>query len=88
MGEVSTKKALPSWVELFPGGRHIYYEGDDPTGFVQEIKDKFGFDPSASESWGEMYPDDEGGEDLVNYSFDCPAHLLDQIYGGDYPMGS
>jgi len=57
--------------ELFPEGRTLYYEGDDPTAFVAEMKAKFGFDP--------------GGE----YSFHCPGHLLDEIYGnGKCPLGS
>lgn len=38
---------LLAWSEMFPDGRDIYYEGDDPDGFVAEIKDKYGFDPSA-----------------------------------------
>jgi hypothetical protein len=35
---------LPTWATLFPEGRYIYYEGDDPIGFIKEIKEKFGFD--------------------------------------------
>jgi hypothetical protein len=34
-----------TWKELFPDGRFIYYECDDPEGFIKEIKKKFGFDP-------------------------------------------
>ncbi len=76
-----------SWSELFPTGRTIFYEGDDPEGFALEIKEKFGFDvtsappPSAEPyaSWTEP-----GG-----WSFHCPAVLLDEIYGtGKYRMGS
>jgi hypothetical protein len=65
------------WADLFPEGRGIYYEGDDPEGFVAEIKTKYNFDPSADDGWS------------TSYRFFCPAHLLDSIYGdGNYPMGS
>lgn len=60
------------WAVLFPEGRHIYYEGDDPEGFRAEIREKFDFDPGEQPDQG----------------FDCPAELLDAIYGGQYPMGS
>jgi hypothetical protein len=65
--------------ELFPSGRQIYYEGDNPEGFALEIKERFGFDPRISSGW-----DEEHG-----YSFVCPAEFLDAIYGSElYPMGS
>jgi hypothetical protein len=35
-----------TWKELFPDGRFIFYEGDDPDAFAKEIKARFGFDPS------------------------------------------
>jgi hypothetical protein len=35
-----------SWKRLFPEGRTIFYEGDDPEGFRQQIKAEFGFDPA------------------------------------------
>ncbi len=74
------KFKMRKWSELFPYGRLIFYEGDDPQGFVEEIKAKFGFDPSKDNSgW-----DEEGG-----YSFFCPGDHLDAIYGvSKYPMGS
>lgn len=34
------------WQEMFPEGRVLFYEGDDPEGFVKEMKEKFNFDPS------------------------------------------
>jgi hypothetical protein len=56
---------LKSWAELFPEGRQIYYEGDDPQAFADEIKTKFGFDPSENNPlW------------KYGFSFHCPAHLL------------
>jgi hypothetical protein len=69
-----------SWAELFPAGRRIFYEGDDPRTFADEIKTRFGFDPSENNPrWNE-----EDG-----FSFHCPAPLLDEIYGGGrYLMGS
>jgi hypothetical protein len=30
--------------ELYPEGRHLYYEGDDPVGFIKELKEKYGLD--------------------------------------------
>jgi hypothetical protein len=72
---------LPKKSELWPDGRWLYYEGDDPKAFVAEMKAKFEFDPSADNpEWNK-----EGG-----YCFDCPVHLIDQIYGGDvdYHIGS
>jgi hypothetical protein len=60
-----------------------FYEGNDPDAFVGAMLDRFGFDPS------ENNPDWGRAEDPINrYGFYCPARLLDQIYGGPYPMGS
>jgi hypothetical protein len=65
------------------GGSVIYYEGNDPDGFVAEIKEKFGFDPSADDGWLE----DFDGRPMLR--FFCPARLYDGIYcSGKYPMGS
>lgn len=66
------------WKQLFPDGRYIFYEGDDPERFVEQIRNEFGFDPSADPDWNN--PD---------YQFLCPAEHLDAIYGNDrFPMGS
>ena len=79
---------LSKWSELFPRGRFIFYEGDNPEAFVKEIKRKFGFDPSKNESWGEVIDDGKGGS-FTSYGFHCPAEHLDAIYGNDkYPMES
>lgn len=40
---------MKMWKDLFPDGRTIFYEGDDPTGFVRTVRSEFGFDPSASD---------------------------------------
>ena len=41
-----TTTTTTTWRELFPEGRHVFYEGDDPEGFCAEINAGFGFDPS------------------------------------------
>jgi hypothetical protein len=80
--------ALPAWSELFPEGRHIFYEGDDPVGFVRQIKAEFGFSPADDPHWGEQFEDKEGPFS-PSYSFHCPAEHLDEIYGSDrFCMGS
>jgi hypothetical protein len=84
---------LLDWAELFPEGRVVCYEGDDPVGFAAEIHDRFGFDPSADPAWDSPYTvgDPGWGRDPFGRTnwFHCPAELLDDIYGtGDYPMGS
>jgi hypothetical protein len=74
-GEVKMNK----WSELFPDGRQIFYEGNHPAGFVAEIKARFGFDPSENNPrWNRK----------SGFSFLCPGPLMDDIYGGEYPMGS
>lgn len=90
-----------SWAEIFPGGRDVYYEGDDPDGFTAEIKNKFGFDPAASPHkfgfgpaltpapyWGETVNGGDTETPTVSYPFHCPAEHLNAVYGGDYPIGS
>jgi hypothetical protein len=89
-------KRTPTWRELFPQGRIIFYEGDDPKGFVREIKAKFGFDPSKDRLWkgGPVHFADHKGKQMtepfsVERAFHCPPELLDEIYGtAKYPMGS
>lgn len=55
------------WSEMFPRGRHIYYEGDDPEGFRQTLIKEFNFDPGTDPSWGVTIegdtPDEESEED-------------------------
>jgi hypothetical protein len=66
----------PPWREIFPEGRTIFYEGDEPEKFAQEILAEFGFDPSADDRW-------------APHQFHCPPEHLDAIYGSDrWPMGS
>ena len=66
-----------SWAEMFPNGRHIFYEGDDAEGFARQIKTEFGFDPSQDPKWSD------------GHGFDCPPEHLDAIYGARrFPLGS
>lgn len=83
--------ALPSWASLFPDGRTIYYEGNDPDGFLTQIQAEFGFNPARDPGWAVLLNDDDEGEEAAffSYSFHCPAEHLDDIYGNDrFPMGS
>jgi hypothetical protein len=72
-----------TWKELFPDGRTIFYEGEDPDEFVAEMKRRFGFDPST------VRPPPGDGFVACRMSWDecrafyCPPHLLDAIYGDD-----
>jgi hypothetical protein len=62
---------------MYPNGRELYYEGNNPENFVREMKTKFNFDPSVGKRWAEWH------------AFRCPAHLLDVIYGDpQYILGS
>jgi hypothetical protein len=81
-----------TWRDLFPEGRTICYEGDDPAQFCQDILREFGFDPSADAAWGkhgiggDPEWDDPFGRDLW---FHCPPEHLDAIYGTRrFPVGS
>lgn len=70
-----------AWRELFPNGRVIIYEGDEPEWFAAAILERFGFDPSADERWD--------AENEHARWFLCPAEHLDQIYGSSrYRVGS
>jgi hypothetical protein len=81
------------WSEAYPDGRTIFYEGDDPDGFAEEIQTKFGFDPSKFPGinlfTGEPAPFDTWNEDC-GFQFHCPSEHLDAIYGPDgrWPLGS
>ena len=80
--------ALPAWSELFPQGRHIFYEGDNPAEFVRQIQAEFGFNPADDPHWGEQLEDIEGPFP-PSYGFHCPADHIDEIYGsGRFCIGS
>lgn len=57
----------------------FFYEGKDPEGFVEEIKQRFGFDPSKDESWCWK---------CGRYSFVCPSEIDDDELRYDYPLGT
>jgi hypothetical protein len=76
-----------TWSELFPDGRHIFYEGNDPARFVSQVEAEFGFSPALDTGWGEQIDGD--GLSFISYGFHCPAEHLDAIYGTSrFPMGS
>lgn len=76
-----------TWSDLFPAGREIFYEGNDPIGFVQDVRTEFGFDPSRDPRWGVRI--ELSGDSFISYCFHCPPEHLDEIYGTDrFPMGS
>lgn len=82
-----------SWSELFPEGRVLTYEGDDPVNFVKEIKKRFGFNPADRHVNFATLTYDDGAKSTWNerdcYTFHCPSEYLDFIYGtGRYPVGS
>jgi hypothetical protein len=72
---------LPSWASLFPEGRDIAYEGDDPAGFASQIRIEFGFDPASDPRWGAHIDTETDSWD--SYWFYCPVEHLDAIYGSD-----
>jgi len=86
-GLASARIAGRTWSGLFPEGRDIFYEGEDPTGFVSQIRTEFGFSPALDSGWGvKIHTDDFC---FTSYSFRCPTEHLDAIYGNDrFPMGS
>lgn len=63
-----------TWAELFPEGRWIYYEGNNPKKFVTEMKKLFGLKLDPYE---------------VKGGFHCPAKYIDEIYGNErWKLGS
>jgi hypothetical protein len=66
---------VTTWAELFPNGRLIFYEGDNPERFVRTLRRRFSLDPRRDPNWAEMR------------AFHCPARLLDAVYW-HFPMGS
>jgi hypothetical protein len=80
---------MSSWAKLFPNGRTIRYEGDNPEVFAAEIRTEFDFAPSDDELWGVHIPACRSFESFTSYGFHCPAEHLDVIYGSArFPMGS
>ena len=71
---------MKTWQEMFPDGRHVFYEGNKPKEFAKEMKEKFGFDPSENN----IYWNRKSG-----YSFHLPGEYINEIYDrSKYPLGS
>lgn len=84
-----TVEVTMTWRELFPEGRHVFYEGTDPDEFRQQIRDEFSFDPGSDPGWGARVGDESDPGSSLSYGFDCPPAHLDAIYGSDrFPLGS
>lgn len=67
---------------MFPNGRVIFYDGDDPEGFRKEMIEKFNFDPEKSlnpSMWNAR----------CGYAFYCPGEHYRAVYLDDkYSVGS
>ena len=82
---------MESLMEMFPSGRTIYFEGDDPEDFARDMRVIFGFDVKSVP--GHNIITDEPmaytWDQQHGWSFHCPAEYLDAVYGsGLWPMGS
>lgn len=89
-GSVPAPQGAPTtWASLFPDGRLIFYEGNHPNLFIEEIRVEFGFDPSADPEWDVLIPGDDNSGGFISFAFHCPPEHLDAIYGTSrFPMGS
>jgi hypothetical protein len=88
-GRVPARNPNKTWGNLFPQGREIYYEGDDPARFVEQLRREFGLNPASDPNWGVRIEGGETCDDFTSYAFHCPSEFLDIIYGSDrFPMGS
>lgn len=78
------------WGAMFPDGRWVFYEGEDPDGFANEMVEKFGFDPRKdNDLWGADNDPDEDEPEFRSYQFFIPGEHMDAVYGNhDYPLGS
>lgn len=78
-----------TWADLFPTGREVFYEGDEPDEFAADLAANYGFDPRKDHRWWEVIEGDGDTEAFVVYGFHCPPELLNAIYGNPaYPLGS
>jgi hypothetical protein len=75
---------------MYPEGRVVYYEGDDPEGFRSEMLDEFGFDAAIPYDCGQvegirLRPTNWEG----NRNFHIPAGLVRAVYGSErWPLGT
>lgn len=72
---------LATWASMYPEGRDIAYEGDDPAEFASQIQAEFGFNPALDSRWGVQLDGEASSYD--SYWFYCPPEHLDAIYGSD-----
>ena len=63
------RESTHDWDELFPEGRTVWYEGDDPEGFRAEMT-----------AVGLVLEDDRYNEE-ADWCFDIPAGRVGEIYG-------
>jgi hypothetical protein len=81
------KSRSSTWDELVPHGAFRFYEGNDPEGFVAEMKETFGFDPSEDRHWDKLVDDGLGGFPMRGFCI--PAGLVEAVYGNErWPLGS
>jgi hypothetical protein len=71
----------------------VFYEGDDPDGFAQEMKDEFGFDVHHPDEYGrdlwEMTVQGDDGDEWLMRQFFIPPGLVEAVYGsGRWELGS
>jgi len=73
-----------AWDELCPEGAIRFYEGPDPDGFAEQIRELYGFD--VTRTYEDEYERTNWAE---RRSFFIPAGLVGEIYGvGRWPLGS
>jgi hypothetical protein len=95
---------VTTWAERFPEGRTLFYEGDDPGAFREQIQAEFGFDPAECPGVYANQPEttDYGALNAMaaeakqptwdedhGWQFHCPAAHLDTVYASRrWPIGS
>jgi hypothetical protein len=76
LGESAAKPTPGQGDELFPEGRQVWYEGDDPRGFLVAIKERFDLELELK-------------EDQSGFAFFCPPGYVDAIvYTNEWPIGT
>jgi hypothetical protein len=77
--------------EMFPDGRMLFYEGDDPDGFRAEIIAECGFDPADRPGYFSWPDGDWTPLDWDQHrAFSCPPEHLEAIDGRHrrWPIGT
>jgi hypothetical protein len=68
-----------TWRDHYPEGRDIFYEGNDPVAFAEQVKVEFGFDPREAQPvhaiWQPHEPYD-GWNDQCGWRFHCRPSIL------------